>query len=64
MCSLLIQPIQRIPRYRLLFEELLKRTPNEHPDYEPLSKTLASIQEVKDFNRLMYFEELSYSLVL
>ena len=44
--SLLIQPIQRIPRYRLLFEELLKNTPEFHPDYEPMSKTLQSIQDV------------------
>jgi hypothetical protein len=31
--SLLIQPIQRIPRYQLLMKELLKYTPEGHPDY-------------------------------
>merc|ERR1712137_1319234 len=49
LCSLLIQPIQRIPRYRLLFEELLKHTPPEHPDYAPISNTLVSIQEVAKY---------------
>merc|ERR1712137_375492 len=49
LCSLLIQPIQRIPRYRLLFEELLKHTPPAHPDYEAISKTLASIQETAKY---------------
>merc|ERR1712137_11471 len=49
LCSLLIQPIQRIPRYRLLFEELLKHTPVDHPDYKPTCKTLESIQGVATF---------------
>jgi hypothetical protein len=31
--SLLIQPIQRIPRYQLLMKELLKYTPEGHPDF-------------------------------
>jgi Leucine-rich repeat (LRR) protein len=29
--SLMVMPIQRIPRYRLLFESVLKVTPEEHP---------------------------------
>jgi len=27
-------PVQRIPRYKLLLTELLKHTPEDHPDYE------------------------------
>jgi FYVE/RhoGEF/PH domain-containing protein 5/6 len=42
----LIMPIQRIPRYRLLLEELLKNTTPEHPDFESLSKALDSIKHV------------------
>ena len=34
--SLLITPVQRIPRYNLLITDLLKRTPPEHPDYNNL----------------------------
>jgi hypothetical protein len=30
--SIIIMPIQRIPRYKLLLEDLLKRTPEAHPD--------------------------------
>jgi len=30
--SIIIMPIQRIPRYKLLLEDLLKRTPDAHPD--------------------------------
>ena len=39
--SLLILPIQRIPRYRLLLQELLKHTPPSHPDAPPLNQSLA-----------------------
>jgi hypothetical protein len=31
--SLLIMPVQRVPRYRLLLEELLKFTPQNDPDW-------------------------------
>lgn len=34
--SFLILPIQRVPRYRLLLQEMLKRTPRDHPDRRPL----------------------------
>ncbi|ORZ39224.1 hypothetical protein BCR44DRAFT_1458574 [Catenaria anguillulae PL171] len=33
--SFLILPIQRIPRYILLLENLAKYTPESHPDFEP-----------------------------
>lgn len=44
--SCLIAPIQRIPRYRLLIEELLrqyKKTIPDHPDIESLQKALELI---------------------
>jgi hypothetical protein len=31
--AFLIMPIQRIPRYRLLLEDLVKNTPESHPDH-------------------------------
>eukprot|EP00002_Diphylleia_rotans_P039291 TRINITY_DN9085_c0_g1_i2.p1 TRINITY_DN9085_c0_g1~~TRINITY_DN9085_c0_g1_i2.p1 ORF type:complete len:436 (+),score=80.59 TRINITY_DN9085_c0_g1_i2:52-1359(+) len=31
--SFLIMPVQRIPRYTLLLQDLVKHTPIEHPDY-------------------------------
>ncbi|KAJ9579954.1 hypothetical protein L9F63_004427, partial [Diploptera punctata] len=44
LMSLLIAPIQRIPRYRLLLKEVLSYTPTTHPDYTVL---LASLREVE-----------------
>lgn len=29
----LIKPVQRLPKYELLFYDLLKNTEHEHPDY-------------------------------
>jgi len=34
----LITPVQRIPRYTMLFLELKKSTPKEHPDFEYIHK--------------------------
>ncbi|XP_069674405.1 rho guanine nucleotide exchange factor 39-like [Periplaneta americana] len=44
LMSLLIAPIQRIPRYRLLLKEVVSHTPHTHPDYGVL---LASLHEVE-----------------
>jgi len=49
LSSLLIQPVQRIPRYRLLFAELLKNTPTSHPDYEVSRNTLVALEGVAQF---------------
>ena len=38
--SYLIMPIQRIPRLKMLLEELLKHTPADHPDFKDLTKGL------------------------
>jgi len=46
LSSLLIQPIQRIPRYRLLFSELLKATPENHQDYIATKEALQQIEDV------------------
>eukprot|EP01117_Protostelium_nocturnum_P006600 TRINITY_DN2376_c0_g1_i1.p1 TRINITY_DN2376_c0_g1~~TRINITY_DN2376_c0_g1_i1.p1 ORF type:complete len:623 (+),score=229.58 TRINITY_DN2376_c0_g1_i1:195-1871(+) len=41
--AFLIMPVQRILRYKLLLEDLLKNTPDTHEDYENLSKSLENI---------------------
>ena len=49
--SYLILPIQRIPRYELLFKEITKLTPKDHDDYTNLSQCLDKISIVnKDSN--------------
>ncbi|KAA6402557.1 MAG: putative rho guanine nucleotide exchange factor 17 [Streblomastix strix] len=43
--SLVITPVQRVPRYIMLVKETLKHTDKEHPDYEGLEKSLTLLQE-------------------
>eukprot|EP01126_Amoeba_proteus_P065729 TRINITY_DN939_c0_g1_i9.p1 TRINITY_DN939_c0_g1~~TRINITY_DN939_c0_g1_i9.p1 ORF type:complete len:457 (+),score=56.51 TRINITY_DN939_c0_g1_i9:1869-3239(+) len=43
--SLLILPIQRIPRYRLLVEDLIENTLTDHQDYHHLHTALDVIKE-------------------
>lgn len=42
----LITPVQRIPRYSLLLNDLLKHTWKMHPDYENISKAFKRMNEV------------------
>jgi hypothetical protein len=49
LTSLLITPIQRIPRYCLLLTELLKHMPDSHPDFSALSKALKSIGDIANY---------------
>lgn len=44
--AFLIQPIQRIPRYKLLLEQLVSKTAVIHPDYNDLSKALGYLSEI------------------
>jgi len=44
--SFLIKPIQRVCKYPLLLRELIKFTPEEHPDHEHLTKAFEKINEV------------------
>lgn len=46
LASYLIMPIQRIPRYVLLISELLRMTPETHPDFPGLSKGLDLVSQV------------------
>eukprot|EP01105_Mastigella_eilhardi_P004007 TRINITY_DN152_c0_g1_i1.p1 TRINITY_DN152_c0_g1~~TRINITY_DN152_c0_g1_i1.p1 ORF type:complete len:1455 (+),score=396.79 TRINITY_DN152_c0_g1_i1:32-4366(+) len=44
--SLLILPVQRIPRYQLLLKEIIKYTPEGHPDLQNINESLDQIHEV------------------
>lgn len=48
--SLLIMPVQRIPRYRLLLEQLLKYTDEDHVQYSTVKKALDKICDMAMFN--------------
>jgi RhoGEF domain len=43
LVSLLLSPIQRIPRYVLLFRDLLKHTPDDHADFDPVTKAYNAV---------------------
>eukprot|EP01101_Sappina_pedata_P009564 TRINITY_DN5620_c0_g1_i1.p1 TRINITY_DN5620_c0_g1~~TRINITY_DN5620_c0_g1_i1.p1 ORF type:complete len:781 (-),score=218.40 TRINITY_DN5620_c0_g1_i1:47-2389(-) len=46
MASYLITPIQRVPRYQLLVEGLVRSTPKDHPDYEGIKDVESQIQQI------------------
>jgi hypothetical protein len=48
--SMLILPVQRIPRYRLLMEQLLKYTSESHEDYGILQQALEMIESTANIN--------------
>jgi len=48
--SFLMEPVQRVPRYRMLFEQLLKFTPENHAEHEAVSDALRLTAEVSQSN--------------
>jgi hypothetical protein len=46
--SYLILPIQRVPRYILLLEQLLKFTPVSHPDRDGLERSVKEVRNIAD----------------
>ena len=46
--NFLILPIQRIPRYELLLQDLISKTPESHPDLPQLSRCLEEIRIVSN----------------
>lgn len=49
LVSMLIQPVQRLPRYEMLLKELLKHTPSTHVDYENLVEAIERIKELNEY---------------
>ncbi|KAK7105051.1 hypothetical protein V1264_019672 [Littorina saxatilis] len=51
LLSLLISPLQRIPKYMLQLQQVLRHTPEDHPDYFNLQASLVKLQDfVERFN--------------
>ncbi|KAI9297227.1 Dbl homology domain-containing protein [Neoconidiobolus thromboides FSU 785] len=44
--DLLVMPVQRVPRYNLLFSDYLRFTPKDDPEYDGLYKALVKINEI------------------
>ncbi|CAD8064223.1 unnamed protein product [Paramecium primaurelia] len=45
-----IKPVQRLPKYVLLFKDLLKHTISSHPDYQNVKYCLETIEKINDKN--------------
>lgn len=52
LTGLLVTPVQRIPRYQLLLQEVIKFTPAEHPDLENLNAALVAIKKYAEGTKL------------
>lgn len=48
LASFMIQPVQRVPRYILLLQDLVRHTPEDHSDYSNLRKGLERTQQAAD----------------
>lgn len=46
--SFLVKPVQRICRYPMIFEAILKKTPPNHSDYKEIETTLAKLKKITD----------------
>eukprot|EP01119_Soliformovum_irregulare_P017382 TRINITY_DN5156_c0_g1_i4.p1 TRINITY_DN5156_c0_g1~~TRINITY_DN5156_c0_g1_i4.p1 ORF type:complete len:668 (-),score=201.77 TRINITY_DN5156_c0_g1_i4:275-2278(-) len=46
LLSFLIMPVQRILRYKLLLQELIKNTPGSHYDYKNLNEAIQRISDI------------------
>jgi len=46
LCQLLVEPIKRIPKYKLLLQDLQASTPKGHTEFENLEKALKKIAKI------------------
>ncbi len=62
--SLLVLPVQRLPRYRLLFQQLIEKTVPHHVDYKQIQYCLSLISELTSYvNEKKRTSDLSSSLI-
>lgn len=57
--ALLIKPVQRLMKYPLLLKSMLDVTPQDHPDYLPLTAAIEKMQD--SANRINAIEPASFS---
>lgn len=68
--ALLITPVQRIPRYKLLLDDIIKNTPRYHPDKENLMEARTQIDaiawyindQIKDYEQNKIMIDIQKSL--
>eukprot|EP01130_Rhizamoeba_saxonica_P004937 TRINITY_DN1994_c1_g1_i2.p1 TRINITY_DN1994_c1_g1~~TRINITY_DN1994_c1_g1_i2.p1 ORF type:complete len:559 (+),score=106.95 TRINITY_DN1994_c1_g1_i2:185-1678(+) len=49
LADILIMPVQRMPRYEMLLNDLLKYTPDDHPEYTSIQEALTKLHEISVF---------------
>ncbi|ESP02289.1 hypothetical protein LOTGIDRAFT_172169 [Lottia gigantea] len=59
LLSLMMSPLQRIPRYSLLLQQILKHTPSTHPDHYNLQTSLAKLKSFVD----QFNSEMSHTMM-
>ncbi|XP_004347833.1 hypothetical protein CAOG_04008 [Capsaspora owczarzaki ATCC 30864] len=47
--EIMLTPIQRIPRYKLLLDDLVKHTEKEHPDFDTLRKAVEAMKALAQY---------------
>jgi len=47
--NLLITPVQQLPRYIMLINDLIRNTNEDHPDYKPLNDALEKIKHITSY---------------
>jgi len=48
LTDILIHPVKRMPQYEILLSQLIKYTPEDHPDYQNLKKAVQSCGSCND----------------
>ena len=61
LASFLVAPVQRVPRYRLLLEELAKRPADSHGDRADLDAALALVSEAAGHNNNALAEDAHHA---
>ncbi|KAL7715964.1 Rho guanine nucleotide exchange factor [Entamoeba marina] len=62
--ALLITPVQRLPRYRLLLTDLVKHMDKTHPDYADTKKALDEIEKVTAFVNLQSRKQKNMEMIM
>lgn len=64
LISQLVKPVQRLPKYVLLFKDLKKNTDEKHPDYQNISKCLEEFSKINEQNNAKVNEHLKTRKIL
>ena len=61
LSGFLTKPIQRVTRYPLLIEKILKHTPTDHPDFVPVKQAFECARQINESINQQISEQESYT---